>query len=283
LFLGANGIFHLASPVGLSLKTYEEAIPPAVDGTIGLLTSALAQAGPQLSSVVITSSISALFSSRPGPGEVITENSTPNLNLTTLLNDLASGNIKAPLYGLSKIAADIAVWNWYNTHKPPFAISSIYPSLVIGPPVYLPSSGDALNMTLKPLWEIFSGDLSTPIPSMGSGLYVDVRDVARMHHFAYMHPEIVDGHKFIASGGYGPTQAIADILREEYPEREGKMPRGNPGEGYLGLKDGMVGEVRPPEGAVTISAKKAESLMGMEWIDFRDSVKDTAKALEPLL
>jgi nucleoside-diphosphate-sugar epimerase len=189
----------------------------------------------------------------------------------------------AHLYSLSKIAADTAVWNWRDTHSPPFAVSSIYPSLVIGPPVHLPASGDGLCLTLKPLWDMFSGKSSTVTSLPGDGLYVDVRDVAQMHYFAYAHPEVVDGQKFIASGGYGPAQAIADILHEAFPEREGKMPRGNPGEGYFGYENGKAGKIAPPKEAVTVSGKRAESVMGIEWVDFRKSVIDTAKALEPLL
>jgi nucleoside-diphosphate-sugar epimerase len=273
----------MASPVSLSLESYEDAIAPAVDGTIGLLSSCLVHAGIQLTSVVITSSISALYSGRPGPGEVITEDGGSKIDLSALRDKIATGSMKASLYALSKIAADTAVWNWRETHHPTFALSSIYPSLVIGPPVHLPSSGDALCLTLKPLWNIFSGNSPTLAPGMGGGLYVDVRDVSHMHYFAYTHPEIVDGHKFIASGGYGPAQAIADILHEAYPEREGKMPKGNPGEGYLGYENGKVGKIMPPEEAVTVSGKKAERVMRIQWVDFRDSVRDTAKALELLL
>ncbi|KAF2835330.1 NAD(P)-binding protein [Patellaria atrata CBS 101060] len=280
---GAHGIFHIASPVGMSLKTYDEAIKPAIRGSTGILSSTLAHAGPQLRAVVVTSSIASLFSGRPGPGEIITEASRPNLDLLTLRVRLEAGEIKAPVYALSKIAADVAVWKWYETKKPPFSLCSIHPSLVIGPPVTIPCSGDALCETLHPLWEIFSGKSLTRLPTLGSGLYVDIRDVVDMHCFGYEHPEVVDGHRFIASGGFGPAQAIADILHAAYPMREGKMPKGKPGEGYIGFQDGKVGKVQPIEGAVTISSKKAEKMMGINWVDFRDSVRDTAKALEVLL
>lgn len=274
----------MASPVSLSLQSYDEAITPAVNGTTSLLSSALLHAGPQLKSIVITSSISALYSGRPAPGSTITESGKSAINLSTLRDDIATNRIpKVALYSISKIAADAAVWDWRDAHKPHFAVSSIYPSLVIGPPVQLPSSADALCMTLKPLWDIFSGASTTLTPGMGGGLYVDVRDVAQMHYWAYAHPEAVDGEKFIASGGYGPAQAMADILHEAYPEREGVMPKGNPGEGYTGYADGKVGRIGAPETAVTVSGKKAERIMGIEWVDFRDSVKDTAKTLEPLL
>jgi nucleoside-diphosphate-sugar epimerase len=280
---GAHGIFHIASPVSLSLQSYDDAITPAVNGTTSLLASALHHSGTRLKSVVITSSISALYSGRPAPGSIITEEGKSAIDLSTLRDDIATNRIpKAALYSISKVAADAAVWNWRDAHNPPFSVSSIYPSLVIGPPVQLPSSADALCLTLKPLWDIFSGAPSTLTPGMGGGLYVDVRDVAKMHYWAYAHPEIMNGEKFIASGGYGPAQAMADVLLEAYPEREGVIPKGSPGEGYVGFESGKVGRVEPPEGVVTVSGEKAERVMGIEWVDFRDSVRDTAKALEPL-
>ena len=107
-----------------------------------------------------------------------------------------------------------------------------------------------------------------------------------MHIWAYEHPKESDGERFIACQGSGPTQALADILRYEYKgeERE-RIVKGEPGVGYGGYnkETGEVEEVRWLEGRPRVSGKKAEKVMGIQYISFQKSVVDTAKALEPLL
>jgi nucleoside-diphosphate-sugar epimerase len=46
-----------------------------------------------------------------------------------------AGNV---LYVASKTAAERAVWKFRDEHKPAFAISTINPSVVVGPPIILP-------------------------------------------------------------------------------------------------------------------------------------------------
>jgi hypothetical protein len=101
---------------------------------------------------------------------------------------------------------------------------------VIGPPVYLPSSGNQLNETLKPLFDIFSGATKTIGPPIGSGGFVDVRDVAFLHIWAFEYSDQADGERFCACQGFGPLQAVADILKREYKGTSigEKIPLGEP-------------------------------------------------------
>lgn len=111
--------------------------------------------------------------------------------------------------------------------------------------------------------------------------------MAYEHVWAYEHSSEADGQRYIACQGFGPTQAITDILRLAYKGTATgeKIAVGNPGEGYDGFNKstGEVDEVSYPAGKVRVDGSKAEKAMGFKYITFKQSVLDTAKALEPLL
>jgi nucleoside-diphosphate-sugar epimerase len=157
----------------------------------------------------------------------------------------------------------------------------------MGPPVVLPSSGEKLNETLRPIWEILSGKATEVPPYIGTGSFVDVRNVATMHIWAYEHAEKADGERYLGVQGFGPTQAVADILNDVYRGTKigEKITKGKPGEGYEGFdeKTGKVESIGPLPGARRISGAKAVKEMGLEYIPFQQSIIDTAKVFEALL
>jgi nucleoside-diphosphate-sugar epimerase len=268
-------------------------IVPAEKGAETILNSAL-KAGPQLTSVVLTSSTAAIVNPDKEPNYTFTEADWASAALEKAIKDRDEG-VQTPagvLYSASKTASDRAVWRFRDAHNPPFAITTINPSVVIGPPVVLPVSGDKLNETLRPVFNILAGNTggkSIIPPNIGTASFVDVRDVAFLHIWAYENPSKADGERYLATQGFGPLQAAADILRYEYkdrPEILEKIPVGKPGDGYHGYdeKTGEVSEVIGwSEGRFRVSGKKAEREMGVKYISFRKSVVDTAKAFEPLL
>ncbi|KAH9221212.1 hypothetical protein DL95DRAFT_382081 [Leptodontidium sp. 2 PMI_412] len=283
-----DGIFHTASPINFSLTDFSHFITPAIRGSEVILDSAL-KAGPQLSSVVITSSAAAIYDANKSSPYTFTESDFASFALDRAEADKEQGLVTPPgiLYSASKTAADRAVWRWRDEHKPKLSLSTINPSVVIGPPIYLPSSGSQLNETLKPLFDIFSGASKTVGPPIGSGGFVDVRDVAFLHAWAYEHPTEADGERFCAVQGYGPPQAAADILRVKYKGTSigERIPVGEPGKGYQGYdeKTGRIGVLEYPEGNLRVTGVKAERVTGLKYIDFETSVVDTAKVLEGLL
>jgi nucleoside-diphosphate-sugar epimerase len=150
--------------------------------------------------------------------------------------------------------------------------------------VALASDPSKLNETLLPVYKIFSGETQTLPPNIGSASFVDVRDVALEHVWAYEHPSESDGQRYIACAGKGPFQAVADILRFHYKGTSfgHKITVGTPGEGYLGYnKDtGAVSEIKYPPGQVRIDGSKAEKAMGFRYIPLEQSIVDTAKVFE---
>jgi len=71
-FPGVDGIFHMASPVDFSITTYDESVTIAKRGNEVLLAGAL-KAGPQLTSVVVTSSVAAILDPKEDPEYSYTE------------------------------------------------------------------------------------------------------------------------------------------------------------------------------------------------------------------
>lgn len=285
---GVDGIFHTASPIDFSLNTYEQMVVPAFKGNETILASAL-KAGPQLKMVVITSSTIAIIDPGKPPGSTFTESDFASAALEKVLSEKGEGVQFPPglLYAASKTASERAIWSFRETHKPSFAISTINPSVVWGPPVLLPKDPAKLNETLRPIYTLLSPKTTEVPADIGSSNFVDVRDVALLHIWAYEHPSEADGERYIAAAGFGPIQGAADILRQEYKgtKYEKGISVGNPGNGYIGYdkETGKVGKVEfLPEGA-KMSGKKAERVTGIKWRSFNQSVIETAKALEPLL
>jgi len=157
----------------------------------------------------------------------------------------------------------------------------------MGPPIVLPASGSKLNETLKPIWEILSGASEDVPPYIGTGSFVDVRNVATMHIWAFENSSKADGERYLGVQGFGPMQAAADVLNDAYRGTKigEKISKGTPGEGYVGYnkETGKVDSVGVLPGARRISGQKAVKEMGLEYITFQQSIVDTAKAFEALL
>ena len=100
------------------LERFEDYITPAVKGTESILESAL-KAGPQLISVVVTSSVAAISQPTEVPGYVFTETDFATSALKRAEKDHAE-NLKTPpgiLYAASKTSAEQVVWNFKNKHN----------------------------------------------------------------------------------------------------------------------------------------------------------------------
>lgn len=145
----------------------------------------------------------------------------------------------------------------------------------------IPTSVETIPITVSSIWAIFTGAplkesaLSHLLPGMLDS-YVDVRDVARMILWGVEHPEEADGERYILASWYGPSQSMADILREKYRDRAGIIQKGHPGEGYV------AGYGFPENGEIYDSGK-AKRATGQEWMSWEETVVDTVERLKGLL
>ena len=181
--------------------------------------------------------------------------------------------INGTFLGGSKAAAERAFWKFRDEKALKFACAAINPGVVTGPPVSWPSTPNKLNETLQPLWKIFSGEAKDIPSGIGSMSYIDVRDVAAIHIFCLEHPEASNGQRYIATNGKGTPQAMADILREAYPNQDIVM--GQPKSDYVEKTYWY------PPGETSVVATKAYAAMGVDrFITFDKSILDTVKAFE---
>lgn len=277
---GVHAIIHVASPVDFSLTTLDAFLTPAVQGVTSILNSAAKDAGPQLRTFVLTSSIAAVADrwAHPfGTGYAYTE-SDWNVNGLSVASN--PDTFSPPVaYGASKTEAERAMWSFASTHKPSFACAAVNPGVVMGPPILLPTSPQGLNETLKPVWDIFTNSpkLGGKLPpQIGGATWIDVRDVAEIHAWAAIHPEESGGERFLATNGKGPPQAVADLLRKEFPEREivGKETEGQ------GWVEGWGWEDLAKGGQSADAAKMRRVLGRRELRGFRECVLETVGVFE---
>jgi nucleoside-diphosphate-sugar epimerase len=263
----------MATPVSLAFTDPDPIITAAREGTRTILVSAINHAGPQLETVLLTSSVAAILGGHE-PGYSYTEQDWN----TVAEAEVASNGKNTPgpfIYAASKTVSERTFWEFKKTFEPGWKMGTLNPSWVSGPPSVLPELPERINETTKPVYDILAGndiELSEPLrPS------VDVRDVAKLLLWMVRNPEKVDGERFIATSGQaGNRQSIIDVLRSHYPERRDVIKVGNPGEGYVkgfGLaKDGMK-----------FDNTKTTRATGIQWIGYEKMVLDTAKAYEKYL
>ncbi|KAI9831862.1 MAG: hypothetical protein M1826_002894 [Phylliscum demangeonii] len=274
----AHQIYHVASPVNFNLVKVEEVLDVAVAATKGVLQTAHDCAGAQLEAVVVTSSGAAIMNApqqTPPVPYVFTEADWNNTS-ESFVKQAGSPADGALLYFASKAAAEKAVWKWREEHKPSFSISTVCPSVVLGPPVQLPATADGINSALQPTWAIFSGANRTLEDALPIAACVDVRDVCAIHAWCGEHPAESDGQRYIASAGYCTAQATADILRKHFPARRAVIAEGHPGQGY-------PPDFSQPRDGYGVDGAKAARAVGLQYIAVEKMVVDSATAMEKYL
>ncbi|KAJ3519299.1 hypothetical protein NMY22_g13267 [Coprinellus aureogranulatus] len=227
---GVHAVLHLASPLPSASSDPQETIRLAVDGTLGLLKSAV-QNGKNIKRIVITSSIAAIETQQTEPRTF----SEADWNESA---EAQSKDVSDPFfpYRASKTFAERAAWSFFEEHKSSIAwdLVSINPPFVYGPPLQpnIPSPSE-LGCTQLIWWNTVvrstAGEKTRESigPEGGSG-WVDVRDVAEAHLRA-LEREGVSGKRIIVSGGDYIWQEWIDITsRLAPPSLQPMLPKGYP-------------------------------------------------------
>lgn len=115
--IGVTAIIHTASPISSNNTKWDDAITPAVQGSLGILNSAYKHAGPQLESFVVTSSVAAI----QDPSKVSHQFTEADWN-EWAAPKAKSGDTSA-LYSASKTLAERAIWEFKDQKKVRFTPS----------------------------------------------------------------------------------------------------------------------------------------------------------------
>ncbi|CAG7559882.1 unnamed protein product [Fusarium equiseti] len=271
---GATAIAHLAAPVSFSNTDIDYVMNSSVQGTLGILKSALNE--PAITSFVYMSSIVTIRGSAPKYAEKGYTEEDWNDQIENALSEAGANATGHQIYVASKLKAERAFWDFRQKHAANinFTMTAVNPVWVAGPPLILPEDPEKLSETAIVTYRIMNGQ-DLPAQGPGNGTHVDVRDVARLVVFAVDKKDVADGQRYIAGGNgvYANIQAYRDLLRRAYPNRKNIIGEGESGKGYNQ-------DYSTPEGGFLVDGSKAVEATGQDWIPFKQMTLDAAKVYE---
>lgn len=230
---GSTYVIHTASPFVLGVKSEDDIVKPAVQGTLAVMEGC--KAAKSVKRVVLTSSIAAIFHCSPEnhpEGSLFDENSWSEVDLPG-----------QDLYVKSKTLAEKAAWDFVKSlpENEKMELVVICPGLIFGPFWQTKDFTSAVFMR-----DILTG-AKDPLPRYHDG-WSEVRECALAHLRAVEVSE-ANGRRFImTTGSYWYGEIVAMVRKEfgkEWPmvEREAENPGATechfvhkPAEDVLGIK-----------------------------------------------
>lgn len=222
----AVGFFHTASPVSFSKEDYEnDVILPAISGTTNVIT-AIKRCAPQIKRFVYTSSFAAVGFYGATKKDTVTEDSWNPIARDGAFDGQAA-------YRVSKTWAEKAVWEFVDKEKPNFTFNTVNPVFVLGPQAFdLDAKGD-LNMSAEIVGQLLKLKSGDSIPKALGG-FIDVRDVARAHIFAY-ETNLTSTRLLLFEEDY-TSQKVMNYIINNFPQMS-HLPAGNPEQADSGLEN----------------------------------------------
>ncbi|KAF9527916.1 hypothetical protein CPB83DRAFT_855419 [Crepidotus variabilis] len=267
---GVEAIVHTAAPLDTTTDDPDEYIKPSVNGTLSLLTSALKH-GSGVKRVAITSSCTAAVTfktpqAEPGPLP-FRETGWAEEAIETVKKDGAKtpDSIK---YRAAKTLAERAAFDFVEKNKDKLSwdISTLLPSVVIGPNLGAPKSPEVLNASLNRFYRsLFTNEPEEFLKSTICS--VDVRDVAQAH-LSSLVKEAAGGQRFLVSGHATTWQRIRDVAYDinHVWYSDEILPRGNPD--------------LPRDIVYFFDNNKSRDVLGIEYESLEKTVGDTMADFE---
>ncbi|THH04102.1 hypothetical protein EW145_g5769 [Phellinidium pouzarii] len=207
---GVDAIAHTASPFHFNADEPKDLINPAVEGTVGILESAMKYAGPQLKRIAVTSSCAAMLD-LAAKGAFNEHNW--NENSVIEVREKGRDASQSAKYFASKVLAEKAAWNFIEINKSEISwdLTTLNPPFAF---LHEVASPGALNSSVALFYETFITKRIKPAElEMIKFGWVDVRDVSRGHVLALEVPS-ASGERFILSGGPFILQDWYDALNK---------------------------------------------------------------------
>ncbi|KAL2128315.1 hypothetical protein VTI74DRAFT_9356 [Chaetomium olivicolor] len=252
-------VVHTASPYRLHWgDPVNDCLDPAIKGTTGILKSIKAYA-PSVKRVVITSSSAAILSP-PNHPSVYDE---------TCWSDVTWEQAMDPLhtYRASKKFAEQAAWSFLRLEQPNFSLAVINNTYTFGPIPRSLGSLEMMNTSNHRIRDLVLGGMRDGIhPTAPVFTFVDVRDVALAHVRAMTIPE-AGGKRFYVVGGFFSNPKLAEIVRRNFPQLDGKLPPAQ------GLKDDF------PSDHWQFNNRRSRVVLGIEYTELEKSVVDTVGSI----
>ncbi|KAF9767669.1 hypothetical protein IL306_015129 [Fusarium sp. DS 682] len=211
---GVSGIVHAASDMTYDPDPNKVIIPTVAMG-LNLLRSAAENR--DIKRFIYTSSCAAAATPKQGNWLRITSDTW---------NDEAIKEAWAPppyladrafaVYAASKAQAEKELWKWYHENNPGFVLNTVLPSMNIGESLDPDNQGHPSTSGL--IEALFKGN-HEPVNAAHQYFYVDVKDTARLHLAALLHPDIHDERIFAYARPY-TWHMIQTAMKGIYPEKD---------------------------------------------------------------
>ncbi|KAH6710591.1 NAD dependent epimerase/dehydratase [Leptodontidium sp. MPI-SDFR-AT-0119] len=247
-----DAVIHVASPFTYDTKDNEkELILPAINGVRSMLEAA---AKSKIQRIVMTSSFAAVMDINRKAPPYFTYTAEDWNPLTYEVSiDPATSAVVA--YRGSKKFAELEAWNFVKEKKPKFDIVTLCPPMTFGPVVHPVAGVGFLNESNKMLWMVASGE---PLPVARVPFWVDVRDLAEAHVEALLKPDAGNKRFVVASPQRFSYSLAADVIKDKFGEREGKISD----------------EVQIVDDSHGLDGETAAKALGLTYRPFEDTVVD---------
>ena len=253
---GITHVIHVASPIPGPGKTdwERDLIQPAVQGTIGLLSSA--KGTPSVKRFVITSSVAGIV-----PYPVLTFGDRTSKIWTAddrIPVDRGPYKDHTQAYNAGKAMALEAIANFMDVEKPSFDVINIFPGWVIGRnDLARDPTGTVTGSNSAALGHVF-GHKSTRATAPIVG-HVD--DVARAHVYA-LHPDVQGNQNFGVCLDSDWSLAL-EIVKENFPQE---------------VEDGIFAlNGSQPNVKLRFDSSRTEEILGFKLVNFESQVVSVAR------
>nr|GAT52696.1 D-lactaldehyde dehydrogenase [Mycena chlorophos] len=255
---GVDAIEHTASPFHFHSDDPADYLDPAINGTTGILRSALKFA-PTVKRVVVTSSAAAVVGNHFTQAVTTLSETDWNDDSVKLVEEQGREAPNGDKYRASKTLAERAAWTFVNEHKSTISwdLVCLNPPLVLGPTIHELTSPSALNTSMHLMYTAFR----TPDFTGGIPLWVDVRDLATAHVRSLTTPE-AGGERFIVSRGAYKWQDFLDAIPVSKKSPSGPYITGTPGSGKNATYP------------ILLDASKSQRVLGMRYRGEDETARD---------
>ncbi|CAE7160408.1 unnamed protein product [Rhizoctonia solani] len=252
-------VLHTSSPFVFTINDVKkDLLDPAILGTTEILKAVKANA-PTVKRVVVTSSFASIVDLSKGnrPGYVYSEKDWNPITYEESQKNPVSG-----YYGSKKLA-EKAAWDFVETEKPTFELTTLCPPMVYGPALQEIKSLSHLNSSSTAFYELFSGK-QKELKNAGVWLWVDVRNIAEAHLAAIENPEAGNERFFICEGRFS-VNYVVDYIWKHYPERaQAKgIPKPSPSAAF------------PETDTYHPDNSKSKNILGIKYLPAETMIKDT--------
>ncbi|CAK9438296.1 uncharacterized protein LODBEIA_P25200 [Lodderomyces beijingensis] len=253
---------HTASPVDFDLeaKDFEaKVLKPAIDGTKSVL-SAIKSYGKNIEHLVVTSSVISVINIT-GTGPPTREYNEESWNPITWEESFKDSYAA---YGGAKTFAEREVWNFVDAEQPSFTVTTIQPTYVCGPQAFEVKNKLALNFSAEIVNKLLRLKAGDEIPEF-YGDYIDVRDTAKAHIFAFENSERANGHRLILQDCLFSNELLVDLINKNFPSLN--LPKA----------DLAKGEKYVEEKALRLDVSKTRKILDFDFIPLEQSIIDSVQ------